>query len=430
MNHRRISLFFPCDIHNGIIWPRMTTGSAIEQQQDRSKSVAALLALLLALSSLVFIEPAPYDLLAISFFVGLLASGMRLPREMQAALVLLGTYLLGNFLASLMVSDPAGTLRSLSIRIYMVLIWILFVGVVSIRPARMIPALWAGYIVAAVVATVWGALEYFGFIQNELWQGGLRAKGPFKDPNVFGPFLVPAAVYSLRRLTNPGAAMKFLFTLLFFAISFGILMSFSRGAWINFVISIGLFAILTIGTARSLRSRLRLLGVGMLGSLLIVASLGVAVSQKAIGERFFQRAVLAQKYDLASGGRFQSQQKAMTHIAGDPIGVGPGRSHDKFGLEPHNLYLHIAVEGGWLAGFGWLGFLGLTLFRSLPLFRVPGQVRDEFIVVFSSLAGVLTQSLFIDSTHWRHLWLLLALAWALIIATQRKESKRQPGFTM
>jgi hypothetical protein len=64
------------------------------------------------------------------------------------------------------------------------------------------------------------------------------------------------------------------------------------------------------------------------------------------------------------------------------------------------------------------------------LFRAPGQIRHEFFVVFSSLAGVLTQSLFIDSTHWRHLWLLLALVWALIIATQRKDSSRQPGFTM
>jgi hypothetical protein len=29
-----------------------------------------------------------------------------------------------------------------------------------------------------------------------------RATGPFKDPNVFGPFLVPALVYGLSRLAG------------------------------------------------------------------------------------------------------------------------------------------------------------------------------------------------------------------------------------
>ena len=408
----------------------MTTGTAFAQQNDRSKPVATLLAVLLALSSLVFIEPAPYDVFTIVFFVGLLVCGMRLPREMHAAVVLLGIFVLGNLLASLLVSEPTATLRSLSIRIYMVLIWLFIVGVLSLNPRRMIAALWSGYLIAAVVATAWGALEYFGFIQNDLWQGGLRAKGPFKDPNVFGPFLVPAAVYSLRRLATPGTAAKLLFTGTFFTFSFGILVSFSRGAWINFAIAISLYAVFALWAAPGLRPRLQWLGAGMLMLVLIVGMLGAAISQTTISERFFQRAVLTQKYDTASGGRFQSQKKALTRIAGDPIGVGPGRSHDEFGLEPHNLYLHVAVEGGWLAAFGFLGFLGLTLFRSLSLLKVPGPFRYEFFVVFSSLAGVLTQSLFIDSTHWRHLWLLLALNWALIIATQRMDSPRQPGFTM
>jgi len=405
-------------------------GTATAQQRDRSKPVAMLLALLLALSSLVFIEPAPYDLLAIIFFVSLLAAGMRLPREIHTAVVLLGVFVLGNLVAALLVPEPTAALRSLSIRIYMVVIWLFIVGVVSMHPKRMMAALWAGYIIAAVVATIWGALEYFGYIQNDLWQGGLRAKGPFKDPNVFGPFLVPAAIYSLSRLATPGAAAKFLFTGLFFVLAFGILVSFSRGAWINFASALSLYAVFALWAAPSLRARLQWLGAGVLFLVLIVGLLGAAISQKTIGERFFQRAVLTQKYDVASGGRFQSQQKALIRIAGDPIGIGPGRSHGEFGLEPHNLYLHVAVEGGWLAAFGWLGFLGLTFYRSLPLFQAPRHIRYEFFVVFSSLAGLLAQSLFIDSTHWRHLWLLLGIVWALIIATQRMDSRSRPGFTM
>ena len=64
---------------------------------------------------------------------------------------------------------------------------------------------------------------------------------------------------------------------------------------------------------------------------LVVALLSAAVAQKTIGERFYQRAVLTQKYDVAAGGRFYSQQQALTRIAGDPIGVGAGRSDVEFG---------------------------------------------------------------------------------------------------
>jgi len=407
----------------------MMHAAAIAEQHDGSKRVATLLALLLALSSLVFIEPAPYDVFAMAMFIGLLATGMRLPREIHTALVLLGIFLLGNVFAAMLAPEPLDTLRSLSIRIYMVMIWILIVGVLSLHPTRMLAAFWAGYFIAAVVATAWGMLEYFGFIQSELWQANLRAKGPFKDANVFGPFLVPAAVYSVRRVAVAGAAAKLLFAIMFVVFSFGILLSFSRGAWINFAIAMSLYAVFAFWTAPRLRTRLQWIGAAMLLLVVMVGLLGVAVSQKVIGERFFQRAVLAQKYDISPGGRFESQQRALTRIAGDPIGVGPGRSDDEFGLEPHNLYLHVAVEGGWLAALGWLGFLVLTLYRSIPLFSAAGELRHEFFVVFASLAGLLTQSMFIDSTHWRHLWLLTALVWALIIATQRMDSPAKARFT-
>lgn len=398
-------------------------------RHDGSKRVAMLLTSLLALSSLVFIEPAPYDVCAIAMFVGLLVTGMRLPREIHTALVLLGIFLLGNIVAALLAPEPLETLRSLSIRIYMVMIWIFLVGVVLLDTKRMLAAFWIGYVIAAVVATTWGMLEYFGFIENELWQAHLRAKGPFKDPNVFGPFLVPAAIYSIRQLVSAGGARKFVFAIMLITFSFGILLSFSRGAWINLSIAIGLYTLFVLWTAPSLRATLQWIVTIMLSIILMAAFLGGAVSQKVIGERFFQRAVLAQKYDIAPDGRLQSQWRALTHSAGDPIGVGPGRSDDEFGLEPHNLYLHVIVEGGWLAALGWLGFLGLTLYRSIPLFRAPPDLIHDFFVVFASLAGLLGQSMFIDSTHWRHLWFLAALVWALIIATQRMDSLSKAGFT-
>ncbi len=376
----------------------------------------------MATSSLVFIEPAPYDILLIIAFVGLLIMGLRIPRAVNSAGILLGLFVAGNIIAALASPDPLQTVRSLSIRSYMPLAWLLLASLLLSGPARMFRALWTGYLVASVIAAVWGGLEYFGFIASDLWQGGLRAKGPFKDPNVLGPFLVPPAIYCLASIARGGPRKLAIFGSLFLLFAFGILLSFSRGAWINFVLSTTVFALLCFAFSPGLRARLQWMLAGTLAVMLMVAGLSLAVSFEPIGQRFFQRAVLAQKYDTASGGRFASQQAAIDRIAQDPIGVGPGRSDEEFGLEPHNLYLHTFVEGGWLAGGAFLSFILLTGMRMTTALRQrQSMLHPELLVTYACLTGVLFQSLFIDSTHWRHLWLLLAMAWALVIACHRSQ---------
>jgi len=381
---------------------------------------AWLLALLMSLSSIVFIEPAPYDLMAILMFVGLLVWGLRVPRQLQTGLLLLGLFLAGNVIAALAAPDPLESLRSMSIRIYLVVTWVLLVSIIVIEPARMLRALWAGYLVAAAIAVCWGILEYFGFIASEAWQGGLRSKGPFKDPNVYGPFLVPAAVYCLHSLTR-GRARDMLWLLPLMLFTFGVLLSFSRGAWLNFVVSMGLFSAISFAMTGSMKARLQWILAGLLVSGAMLAMLLGAVSVDVIGDRFKQRAVLAQEYDVGTGGRFAAQASALSSIAQNPIGQGPGRSALEFGRVPHNLFLHVFVEAGWLAGLSFLVFLVSSVLMLGAAVRRKWVFRRESAVIFSSLSGVLFQSLFIDSTHWRHLWLLLAVSWALVIACRRSQ---------
>ncbi len=386
----------------------------------RSSSRAVLLGLLTASGSIVFIEPAPYDLLAIGMFLWLSARGLRYPRELQWPAILLGLFVVANAVSAGLAPEPLQTLRSLSIRIYMPLTFLLVASLIASDPPRMLRALWAGYLVAAVIAVAWGTAEYLGLLPGELWQGGLRAKGGFKDPNVFGPFLVPAAIDALRRLASARPRAWPWCLSLFLLLAFGVLLSFSRGAWINFSLSLGLFGLLSIVFARSRRTRLGWVTAAILLLVLAAGTIAAAVSVDVIGERFFQRAVLAQRYDLATGGRFDAQRQALAHIGRDPLGVGPGRSDEEFGLEPHNLYLHVLVEAGWLGGLALFALLLLTGGRLLALQRrAPPALQPELFIVFACLSGALVQSLFIDSTHWRHLWLLLGMAWGLIAACRR-----------
>ncbi len=108
------------------------------------------------------------------------------------------------------------------------------------------------------------------------------------------------------------------------------------------------------------------------------------------------RAVLVQHYDVSEGGRFDLQAKALRKIAVNPVGLGSGRSQDEFGLAPHNMFLQVSAEGGWIAGIGFVGFIMLTLWHGIRLIREPGDLQKGHFVVMSCLLGTLLQSLFID----------------------------------
>lgn len=382
--------------------------------------------ILLAISSVVFIEPAPYDVLLVALLICFLAAGLGVPREVRFAALLLGLFVFGNLLASALSPEPLGTLRSLSIRTYMVLAWLFFVCLVASDPERILPAIWKGYLVAAIGAAIFGIFEYYGFIQNVLWAGGQRAKGPFKDPNVYGPFLVPAALYCVARLRRTRAVGALVHGSILLVIGLGILLSFSRGAWINLGLSSSLLLALVLATRRPFREKMSAAVVSVFAVMAVAVVVVGALSFTTAYQRFEDRAVFAKNYDVREGGRFYTQKLAIERAARSPFGVGPGRTDDEFGLEPHNLYLHVMVEGGWLAGLSFYGVIALTVLRARRLLRWASPLRDDFIVIVSALAGILTQSFFIDSTHWRHLWLMLGLSWGLMAVAERQGVLSRP----
>ena len=403
---------------------------AIGQLESGTHGVAApawrvhLVWLLAAVGSVVFIEPAPYDLLAVGLLAAFLLAGMRLPRQLAVPLLLVATFVVGNWLAAAVSPDPVGTLRSLGIRTYLCGTFLLFACAVASAPQKMLRALWAGYAVAALIAVAWGALQYFGYLPHP--QGGYRAQGAFKDPNVFGPFLVPVALWSMELAWQRRGWARAVGLALFPLTVFGVLISFSRGAWLNLSVAIAAYFALRVLWAGAPRARRKLIVAGT--ALLAVAAgiVGVAVTSHDLGGHFVERARVFQEYDLASSGRFAAQARALRSVTTNPLGIGPGRTAAEFQLEPHNLYLHVFAEGGWIAGLAFVALLGLTLAKSLPLVRQSWALQREAQLAVAALAGLLLQSFFIDSTHWRHLYLLLGVLWALIAVRSRIAARGAP----
>ena len=62
-----------------------------------------------------------------------------------------------------------------------------------------------------------------------------RARALFQDPNVFGPFLIPAALILVEEILDPRLLRARLVTkaLLIAIVLLGVLFSYSRGAWLN-----------------------------------------------------------------------------------------------------------------------------------------------------------------------------------------------------
>lgn len=376
--------------------------------------------LLVAISSIVSIEPAPYDLLAMVLIVVFFALGLRIPPRLSTALVLLAIFLLANFISAMFAPDPLRGLRYMAITFFLILNWLFFTSVINDDPERTYKVIWHGYIFSATIAVILGIIGYLKLPYYENFMSWDRVKGPFKDPNVYGPYLIPPALYLVYKLESARPGKFFLGLVLALFLTMGILLSFSRGAWVNLVISAFFYGVLRLATARSNRDVSGLLAVG---SVILVACIGAfawAITSADISETFFRRATLVQKYDAASsGGRFATLKMVGEQILQNPIGLGPGESIHTFLLEPHNLYIHTTAETGWLGGLAFCSFLLVSVWQGF-LFALSGtKLQGAFIVVFACLLGTLIESMIIHTNHWRHLYLLLAMLWGPMVARDK-----------
>ena len=95
----------------------------------------------------------------------------------------------------------------------------------------------SAYVLTATVISLAGIAGYFSLFPHahDLFAKYDRALGAFKDPNVFGPFLIwPALVVIERMLTR---SVRIADVLVVGILLFGLLLSFSRGAWFHFAVS-------------------------------------------------------------------------------------------------------------------------------------------------------------------------------------------------
>jgi O-antigen ligase len=231
-----------------------------------------------------------------------------------------------------------------------------------------------------------------------------RAVAFFKDPNVFGPFLIPVALYAILQVSvERGVRRRLPWALVVTLASVGVLLSLSRAAWGSYALGALTYTLFAFPGSRGLGRRMAVLGLIGLASLLPVWRL----AGDEYGELLFSRIGL-QPYD---DDRFATHSAAAATSLAAWYGIGPGQAETVFDYATHSLYLRVLAENGWISALAFGAFLLATLARSIRGLQDRTGWRPYFAFCTATLTSVLFNSLFIDSLHWRHFWLVCALPW-------------------
>src|SRR5207248_3493590 len=163
----------------------------------------AAIAIGVFLLAAVRFQPAPTDLLfAVLIAVGLATGRIDFRRLPSTAALLIGGFLTLNLVSAVDVVNPVRAASFFAITFYVAVFGLWFATYVSsVRRARLVVR---AYIAAAVISALLSTLALLLPIPgHHLFTRIGRAEGLFKDPNVFGPFLVPAALILMEELLVP-----------------------------------------------------------------------------------------------------------------------------------------------------------------------------------------------------------------------------------
>ncbi|MDX2289062.1 MAG: O-antigen ligase family protein [Hyphomicrobiaceae bacterium] len=410
-------------------------------QTARSRSAAhtlalALVALTFASSGIVFSEPAPVDALTVGLIVLLPVIGLvRLTPMLIAYLALwliVGAFglIAAGFAPDAHDVTVADAVKFTAISVYLSIASFIVAGFVARRPdlhTRLILGAWT---VAGVIAAIAAVVGYFALVPGaaDLFTKFGRAAGTFKDPNVIGPFLTVPAVYMLHLVVTRPLQQSVLPLGVAGLLAIAILLSFSRGAWLNFALAVTAYGYLAFVTSPSLAQRERLLALLSLGVAILAGVIAVATQLESVADLLTQRASLDQSYDYGPEGRFGGQAKAVGLIVDNPLGIGSlvfGRVHHT--EEVHNVYLSMMLNAGWIGGAIYWVLVALTLglgFRHLLSTRA---LRPLFIVVYASFLATAVEGLVIDTDHWRHFYVLMGLLWGVMAASESGHARSIGG---
>lgn len=368
------------------------------------------------LFGIVVIEPAPPDgVFAVVIAVAFVTGRFNVNRVPLVVFGLVGAFIVLNILSTIEAIDPKLAARFMTITIYLCVFGVWFTSYLD-SERRALQVMRAYIVPATFFALIASAALFLPVPQRGelLAYKGTRSTGLFEDPNVFGPFLVPAALILLQEILDPRLlrARTGVKLVAFLILTGGVLFSYSRAAWGNWVV--GVAVLLAVLVMRRGGSRKALAMV----VLLVITTLGVAGTLSATGSLgFLEERAHVQTYDTQ---RFGAQRFGIELAAEHPAGIGPGQFELRAPISAHSTYVRTLAEQG-ILGLAVIAALFLATLVFAGSNAIAG--RDTFGIGSAALlgawVGLLVNSFVVDTLHWRHLWFVAALIW---VGTMRRVS--------
>jgi O-antigen ligase len=371
-------------------------------------------------------QPAPSDaVFAIVIAIAIATGRFNLRRVPLPVTVLVGGFLGLNILSSVEVISLSASLLYTTTTFYLAA-FALWLPSYAASPQRMTRVA-RGYLIAAIASAALGIVALTTHVGPGLLTSSndlSRAQALFKDPNVYGPFLIPMALIMTEELLFPRlfAMRRALKVAILFLLSIGTVISYSRAAWISY--ALGLLIMVVVYTFR------RGAGRKALGLLLLIVCIvaGLTITTAATGStRFLESRTHLQSYDQ---GRFATQHSGLDLALRYPMGVGPGQFDVIEPRSSHSTYVRIIAEQG-VPGF--LLVVCLLLLTLMYATRNAVLGYDSYGIgsapLLGAWCGLLVNSTVVDTNHWRHLWLIAALVWigeARRLATVRRQGPPVP----
>lgn len=374
------------------------------------------------LSGVVKYEPAPPDgvfavIIAIAVVTGRLRVD-RVPAPVAGVLALFTAISILSFAAAANVGDGV---RFVAITFYLMVFAVWLAGYAdSDRRGRQIVIAWLSIAVfSAIIGTL--ALQFPGFPARIYFiaDGESRSSALFKDPNVYGPFLVPIAVILLEEMIAPRLLRlrAFVGFTMLAVLIVGLIFSFSRAAWANMLLSTAVMLAILLLRRRHMR---RLFGV--LFGLSIVGMVVMAVIVFSGQADFIGQRAQLQQYDSE---RFGAQRAGVDLASHYPLGVGPGQFMYHHPVETHSTYVRVLAEQGPFGLALWVTLCLLTLGLGLAnAFTGRASAGIGSAALLGAWCGLLFNSVVVDTLHWRHLWVVAALIWAGALTGRGREPSR------
>jgi hypothetical protein len=369
--------------------------------------------------AIVFIEPSPYEIFALTSVVVFAATGLRMRLAFLPLALLLFVLNLGYTICAVPLLDQQPIVYWILTSWYMAVTAIFIALAVSEDTAARLHYLRSGLIAGAVIASLAGIAGYLRLTPGELFTLYGRAAGTFKDPNVFGAYLVLPALFCLQSVVSDRFGRSLRSTILLGIITLALLLAFSRAAWGLLALTAAFMLLLMMLTSQTNRQRSRIVVMAIAALLAVALVLVILLQFDFIRDMFEQRASFDQKYDEGRFGRFGRHLLGAQMALDLPLGIGPLQFNKFFPEDTHNSFLNAFMSGGWISGVVYPALVFTTALIGFRYVFARTPWQRPYLAVFSAYLGTVGEAFIIDTDHWRHFWLMLGLMWGMFVATQR-----------